>query len=58
MRGAEDELEAGFAFTLNEVPSLGFDAGLILLKFSAMIGIDDDAAYITVEDGAVEVESG
>lgn len=58
VKGAEDELEAGFDFILEEVPSVGFDAGLAVFEFSAMIGVDDGATYIRVADGAVDVESG
>lgn len=58
VKGAAYELEAGFDFILDQVPSLGFDAGLAVYEFSAMIGVDDGATYISVEDGAVEVESG
>ena len=58
MKGAEAELEAGFNFTLDQVPSLGFDAGLAVYEFSALIGVDKGATYIRVEDGAVMVESG
>lgn len=58
VKGAEDGLEAGFDFILDGVPSPGFDAGLAVFKFSAMIGVDDGATYIRVEDGAVDVEDG
>lgn len=58
MKEAEDELEAVFDFTLYQVPSLSFDAGVAVYEFSAMVGVDDGATYIRVEDGAVEVESG
>lgn len=60
VKRVEDELEAGFNFILDEVPSLGFDAGLAVFDVAAMIGVDDGATYIRVEDRAVriDVESG
>lgn len=58
VKGVADELEAGSDFILDQVPSLGFDAGLAVYEFSAMVGVEDGATYISVEDGAVEVDSG
>lgn len=56
--GAEEELEAGFPALLEEVSSVGFDAGLAVFELSNMIGVGDGATYIRVEDEAVDVESG
>lgn len=56
--GAEDDFEAGFSALLEEVPSVGFGAGLAVFELPTMIGIDDGTTYIRVEDGAVDVESG
>lgn len=58
VKGAEDELEAGSDLILDEVPTLGLDVGLAVFELSTMMGFDDGATYIRVEDGAVEVESG
>lgn len=55
MAGAEDGFEAGFPALLEEVPSVGFDAGLAVFELSTMIG---GVTYNRVEDGAAEVESG
>lgn len=58
VKGAEDELEASFGFILDEIPSLGFDAGLAVFELPTMIGVDDGSIYIREKDGAVDVESG
>lgn len=55
---AEEELEAGFPALLEEVSSVGFDAGLAVFELSNMIDVGDGATYIRVEDKAVDVESG
>lgn len=56
--GAEEELEAGFPALLEEVPSVGFDAGLAVFELSTMIGVGDGATYIRVVDETVDVERG